>query len=284
MKKTDRFFGEVLGADENLLQLKDLNFAVRSWTEDEIKLFSLSGKMLRIVSEKIGFAPNSIVCKNIPHPDENTPKEGWILDYGILRVPFVTKLELNKLSIYKSLQNIAVSDFPGHMKNLIVRRLRQADFAGYKELERRMKVLVSSVQEYLTESVEIPLLDVIGFGEGKLSAGDSALCGLLLTGRCFSLGKRFRVNWYARLTMEVRRLFHKTDLVGKNWLCFALEGRLSQVQKKFFEAMVKDFECADEIVVNEVADDNSFNGKAFLIGVLCALNMVQDGLFKYRLS
>jgi hypothetical protein len=54
---------------------------------------------------------------------------------------------------------------------------------------------------------------------------------------------------------------------------------MTELQQHFFHAMLKDFECSDEIVVKKVAADPLINGTAFLMGVNATLDMVQAGFF-----
>jgi hypothetical protein len=284
MKEKNRFFGGVTSVDENLLSLDEANFSVRYRDEQEMLLFSLSGKMLRLSSDLNAQAPNMIVCEKLPSLNEELAEDSWAIKDGILRIPFLTKIDLNLAPKFKSVANIEIRDFPGHMRNLIAHRMRQDDFASLKKLEERVNMLADAIREHLTESAEIPLLDVISFGESKPSPGDAALCGMILTGRCFAIGQRLKVNWYNRLSIETRRLMHRTDVLGKNWLGFALEGRMTKLQNRFFSAMARDFESADEIVVKDVANDASFNGKAFLIGTHAALEMIEKNFFKSQLS
>lgn len=280
MEEKNRVLGKIFSADVNLLNFRESPFSVRHRDSSEITLFSLSGKMLRLLSKKIGDAPNSVVCEKLPDLKVELAEDGWTVEDGILRIPYLTKIELKKVKQYNPVENLEIGDFPGHMQNLIVRRMRQDDFASTKLLGERLNQLSLAIREHLTESAEIPLIEVVSFGEGTLSSGDAALCGMLLTGRCFAIGGRFKVPWHNRLSMEVRRLLHRTDNRGKNWLGFALEGSLTETQKKFFNAMAKDFECADEIVVKDIANEESFNGKAFLMGVSTALEMLKKGVFQ----
>ncbi len=279
MKEKNRFFGRILAADKNLLSLSETSFAVRRRTDDEILLFALSGRMLRLLKAGTDVAPDSIVCESLPPLNEEVSEDGWTLGDGVLRIPFMTKIELNKTELFDAQANIEILDFPGHMKGLIARRMRRADFARYKEIEDRCGLLTGALNEHLTEAVEIPLVEVVAFGEGELAMGDAALCGLLLTGRCFAIGGRFKVNWYNRLRAELRRLVHRTDARGRAWLGYALDGRMTAMQRRFFTAMAKDFECADEIVVRELAAKEDFNGRAFLVGCFAALEMIQKTLF-----
>ncbi|MFZ5952374.1 MAG: hypothetical protein ACOYXC_16860 [Candidatus Rifleibacteriota bacterium] len=278
MNEINRVFGRISGADRSLLHLND-TFALRQRSDDEISLFALNGKMLRLIKEGVDSGPDCIVCQQMPVNNENLPEDGWVLEDGVLRIPFLTKIELQKIELFDSVANIEIRDFPGHMKGMIARRLRQADFARVKPVEDRCGLLTAALNEHLTESAEIPLVEVLGFGEGSPSMGDAALCGMLLTGRCFALGRRFKLNWYNRLRVEVRRLLHRTDHRGKNWLSFALDGRMTELQRGFFTAMARDFECADEIVVKKIAGEEIFNGRAFLIGCFAALEMIQKSLY-----
>lgn len=279
MKEKNRFFGRILKADKSLLNLSENSFAIRRRSGEEILLFALNGKMLRLLAGDCDHAPDTIVCEILPDVDQEISADGWNLADGVLRIPFMTKIDLNQVELVDMTANIEIRDFPGHMKGLIARRMRQADFARYKEVEDRCALLTSALNEHLTEATEIPLVEVIAFGEGQPSQGDAALSGMLLTGRCFALGRRFNVNWYNRLRVEIRRLLHRTDFRGRNLLAHALEGRMTAIQRRFFEAMARDYECADEIQVKDLAAAEDFNGRAFLVGCFAALEMIQKSLF-----
>jgi hypothetical protein len=162
---------------------------------------------------------------------------------------------------------------------MISRLMREEKFQKFHKLQERLKNLGKSLKEPSTEAVEIPLLEVIGFGDSKLSDGDAALCGMLLAARCFAAGKRFRVNWYQRLSVELRRLKHRSNIYGQNWLDFALDGRMSESQQNFFKTMSKDFESVDEMVLSHLSENENFNGSAFLIGVSTALDMIQKQVY-----
>lgn len=280
MKETNRFFGRILNCDNNLGTWREGNFAVRLRSENEITLLSLSGKMLRLLRKGADFAPDSIVCEKLPPGTEKIAEDGWSIEDSVIRIPYFSKIDLTDVEKTDLTANIEIRDFPGHLKGMIARRLRQADFARFKLVEDRLGLLSAAINEHLTESAEIPLVEVVGFGEGHPAMGDAALCGLLLTGRCLALGKRFKVNWYSRLRAEIRRLLHRTDVYGRSWLGYALEGRMTVLQRRFFETMARDYECAGEMLVRDVAAGDDFGGRAFLLGCFVALEMVQKDLFR----
>jgi hypothetical protein len=255
------------------------SFSLRERTAERLVLFSLAGKMINIVNKDLGCGPDFIVCGQLPFLDQELPEDGWKLIDNSLCIPFLTQLKLSGARTFDSTERIAIRDFPGHMKSLIVRQIRKAKTQELNELEGRLGRLSETIQKHLIELSELPLISVVGFGSGTPSAGDAALCGLLLTARSMSLGRRFRVGWYKRLTVELKRFLHRSGLHGRNWLSYAIEGRMTELQQHFFHAMLRDFECSDEIVVKKVATDRLINGTAFLMGVNTALNMVQDGFF-----
>jgi hypothetical protein len=281
MQNKDKFFGRILGVDQHLLRLEDDNFSLRFCGEYEATLFSLTGTLVRLVNKELENAPNTIVCEKLPELSVHIiERDGWSIKDGKLVIPYLTQLDLQKARPYTSDESIVINDFPGHMKTIINRRMRQSDFAKLKPLEEKLDRLAQALNETLTESVEIPLINVVGRGEGKLRAGDAALCAMILTARCFAISPRFKIDWFNRLSVETRRLLHRTEAVGKNWLKFALDGRMTERQQKFFRAMAKDFEGADELVINEVAAEESLSGRAFVLGVHFALEMIYKKYFK----
>lgn len=281
MKEKNRFFAEVEAVDSRLLQASAAgnSYSLRERTADRLVLFSLAGNMINIVNREIGCGPDFILCSELPDLDQPLPEDGWKFAENCLKIPFLTQLKLAGARTYDSTERFAVRDFPGHMKSLINRQIRKTKNMELSELEGRLKRLSETIQKHLIELSELPLISVVGFGSGTPSSGDAALCGLLLTARNMSLGRRFRVGWYKRLTVELKRFLHRTGLHGRNWLSYAIEGRMTELQQHFFHAMLRDFECSDEIVVKKVAADRLVNGTAFLMGVNAALDMVQAGFF-----
>ena len=281
MKEKNRFFAGVEAIDAKLLQASAAGntYSLRQRTADRIVLFSLAGHMVNVVSREYGCGPDFIVCRDLPPLDQPLAEDGWALADNCLKIPFLTQLKLTGGQRFDSAERFVVRDFPGHMKSLIARQIRKAKSPELNELDGRLKRLSETIQKHLTELSEVPLISVVGFGSGNPGAGDAALCGLLLTARNMALGRRFRVGWYKRLTVELRRFLHRTGLYGQNWLKYAIEGRMTEMQQHFFHAMVRDFECSDEIVVKKMAADQLINGTAFLMGVNATLEMVQAGFF-----
>ncbi|NCB38951.1 MAG: hypothetical protein EOM80_09285 [Erysipelotrichia bacterium] len=281
MKNNNKVFAEIEAVDTQMLHCSKLNdsFYVRQRSADRIALFSLTGHMINMVTAPNTCGPNFILCKRLPPLSEVITEEGWLLDNGNLTIPFMTQINLTNCPRFNSAERFAIGDFPGHMKNLISRRIRQPDFAHLHDLDKRIKNISISIREHLTESAEIPLIKVLGFGSGEVADGDAALCGMLLTARCFVLGKRFKKGWFQRLAVEIRRMLHRASAHGKNWLRYATEGRMTENQQFLFAAMSKDFECASEAVIKKIIEDKIINGKAFLAGVNLTLEMIQDGFF-----
>ncbi len=282
MKEKNRFFAEVEAIDTRLLQASKagVSYSLRQRSAHRLVLFSLAGSMINIVSKEHGCGPDFIVCGQLPSLDESLPDDGWKLADNCLQIPYLTQLKLADGRVFDASEHIAVRDFPGHMKSLIASQLRKDKTPELSELEGRLNQLAVTIQKHLVELSEIPLLDVIGFGSGAPGPGDAALCGLLLTARSVALGKRLRVGWYKRLTVELKRFLYRSCSYGRNWLSYAIEGRMTELQQHFFHAMLKDFECSDEIVVKKMAADQILNGPAFLMGVNSALDMVQASLLK----
>ncbi|PKL49354.1 MAG: hypothetical protein CVV42_06585 [Candidatus Riflebacteria bacterium HGW-Riflebacteria-2] len=281
MKEKNRFFAEVEAVDARLLQASAAgnSYSLRQRDADRIVLFSLAGHMINIVNKELGCGPDFIMCGQLPSLDQPLAEDGWKLADNCLKIPFLTQLKLAGGRIYDSTERFAIRDFPGHMKSLIARQIRKEKTAELSELEGRLNRLSETIQKHLIELSELPLIGVIGFGSGFPACGDAALCGLLLTARNMALGRRFRVGWYKRLTVELKRFVHRTGPYGRNWLHYAIEGRMTEMQQHFFHAMLRDFECSDEIVVKKIAADRLVNGIAFLMGVNSALDMVQAGFF-----
>jgi hypothetical protein len=231
--------------------------------------------MITIVDRSCGCGPDFIQVARLPDPALPLPEDGWVLEGKQLKIPFVEQLKLAQAQCLDSVSYFAVRDFPGHMHGLINNRLRQPDYADFSMISQRLKTFATALQQHLVESVEVPLLDIIGYGKGDFAAGDAVLCGILLTARSFSLGRRIRINWFQRLSVETRRFLHRAGQIGKKWLGYALEGRMTQAQQQFFSAMTRDSECVDEIVVKRIIEDDVANGRAFLVGAGFALDLIK---------
>jgi hypothetical protein len=277
MAVKNKYFGKIIGVDALLMenQKESIAFSLRGRSKNSISLFNLDGKLLTIVDKTLKSGPDCICCESLPGLDIELPEDGWKFEEKFLKIPYVSKLDLSACLTFDSMEYSAIADFPGHMEHMITRSLRDGYSAAEIELRGRLEKLAKAIRAPLAESVEIPVLEVIGFGPGRIPIGDGALAGMLLTLRCFALGKRLKVNWHSRFAMEVRRFIHRTSSVGKNWLRYALEGRTTSMQTAFFKAMAEDFECADEIMVSRLAQDEEFSGKAFLMGAQFALEMIR---------
>lgn len=281
MENNKKQFGEVRNLDLRLLQPAQVSYAMRYRSENRIVLFSNEGQMINVVDESCGCGPNFVCLEFLPEQNQELPADGWFFAGKTMRVPFTTQLDLSKTKdVYDSLYELQINDFPGHMNSLINKFVKEAAFPQAKELKSRLDILAEAAQLRQNESTELPVIGLIGFGAGLFSEGDSALCGMLLTARFFSAGRRFNLNWLKLLAVEVRRFFHRTGPYGRNWLSYALQGRVTQSQKNFFHAMSRDYESASEIAVKHIADDRIINGSAFLVGVSAALNMIQSDSFK----
>lgn len=281
MSAKNRIFAEVEAVDLQLLQYSGVNgkYSVRLRSESRIALLSLTGRMINIVSAPHGCGPDFILCRKLPPLAQEITEDGWVFEDTSLTIPFMTRLDLAAAPTFDSDARIGIRDFPGHIRSQINRRLRQPDCDFLKELEQPLAALSRSIREHLIESAEIPVIGVAGFGPGEVAAGDAALCGMLLTTRCFSFGGRFRMSWFQRLAVEIRRYLHRSGTWGKNWLNYAIDGRMTETQQQFFNAMARDFEGAGEVMVKRIADDEMINGKAFLAGVNLSLDMIQAGVF-----
>lgn len=281
MSEKNRFFAEVEAVDKQLLHSSVVNgtYSVRMRSEHRITLLSLSGRMINLVSSPLTCGPDFILCKKLPAMNEHITEDGWIFEDTSLTIPFMTRLELSGAPPFDSDARIGIRDFPGHIKSLVSRRLRQSDCAFLKELEAPLAILARSIREHLIESAEIPVIGVTGLGTGEVAAGDAALCGMLLTTRCFSFGGRFKISWFQRLAVEVRRFLHRAGNFGRNWINYAIDGRMTETQQLFFNAMARDFEGAGEVLVKRLADEDMINGLAFLAGVNMTLEMIQSGVF-----
>ncbi|MDD3002181.1 MAG: hypothetical protein PHF29_10540 [Candidatus Riflebacteria bacterium] len=278
MNKT---FGDVMSVDKYLLHNSGCEgvFVIRGRSKNKIMLLDLNGQIINLVAAPYGCGPNFIQVRSLPPEDVPLPEDGWVFEKGVLTVPDVIQLNLNSAQKFDSNAYIALKNFPGHMKNVIGRRLRQPDCAFLGELKEPLKNLSLSIKEHRLENVDLPVIDVTGHGNRSFPAGDAALCGMLLTARCFALGGRFKEVWAQRLTIEVRRFLHRASNIGRNWLEYAISGRMTELQQKFFKEMIRDIENIDESFVQIVSEDELINGRAFLAGVEVTLELIKNGFF-----
>jgi len=268
-----RGFGECVGFDPRLRDNPGdwERLMLRHRDERSITLFSTWGRLLTIIPADAGFGPDHLSTERIPPPDQPLSPDGWLLHEEGLQLPDGSLLALSDARPVSSECLVPIRDFPGHMR----RALQRSGRSVAAEAEEHLGGVAKAVQQHLTEVVEVPLLGLIGFGGGPelLPAGDAALCGMLLTGRAFLLGKRLRADWVNRLAMEIRRFFHRTTRVSAAWLRFAMEGRITQVQERFFTAMARDFEGTVELACGTLLEADPRNGPSFLAGVRTALDM-----------
>ncbi len=281
-EKNGRYVAEIEAVDSSLLKglMGSLALAVRSRSERRIVLASLSGRMISLVNSRENCAPDCIKLKKLPDISIDLAEDGWKLEDNFLKIPYLIQLNLAAAPRFDSSTQFPIYDFPGHMQNALHSRLRQKDFLSFYPLESSLRVLSVSLKQHLVESIEKPILEVLGHGADEFAAGDAALCGMLLTARCFSLGGRIRITWFHRLAVEIRRFLHRASPMGKNWLSYAFDGRMTELQQHFFNAMARDYECADELVVKKIVNDEFINGKAFLTGVGMALDLIKSSLIK----
>ncbi len=280
MVEKNKFFVEVEAVDVQLLRssFDREAFSLRFRSENRIVIISLSGRMINLVSSEYGCGPDFIKCRRLPDFSQAIAEDGWALEDNCLKIPFLTQIKLTNCPRFDSVGKFSVRDFPGHMQGLVHNRIRQNDFSEFNSLSGRLKMLSTAIQQHETESAEEPILGVLGLGAEEVAAGDAALCGMLLTARCISLGRRLKINWFQRLSVEIRRMLHRAGPYGRNWLSYALDGRMTESQQRFFNAMSRDYESSGQIVVRKLSEDELFNGKAFMLGAGLTLDMVKAGL------
>lgn len=278
MESSHELFGKILSIDTHLANLKGRvdGLCLRGREINKISLFTPAGKIISMVPQSVGNGPDFIVCEKLPDASAVLPEDDWSIYNNQLRIPGVPELPLDKAKEYDSFEKSEVRDFPGHMEGMITSRLRLNRTDEEIELQIRLNSLAKELRQYEIESVEVPIINLLAFGESKPSEGDTAICAMLLTARCFIAGKRFKVTWLNRFAMETRRFLHRTNTFGKNSIDHALEGRTTSDQQDFFKAMSEDFEAKDELVVKTIEKSTIFNGRAFLMGVATALEMVRE--------
>lgn len=278
MESKHELFGKILSIDTHLANLKGRvdGLCIRGREISKISLFTPAGKIISMVPQSVGNGPDFIVCEKLPDATTSLPADDWSICDKQLRMPGLPALSLSQAKKFDSLEKSEVRDFPGHMEGMITSRLRLNRTEEEIELQVRLNRLAKELKQYEIESVEVPIINLLAFGESKPSAGDIAICAMLLTARCFVAGKRFKVTWFNRFAMETRRFLHRSNAFGKNWIDYALEGRTTSSQQDFFKAMSADFEAKDELVIKAIEKTTIYSGRAFLMGVSTALEMIRE--------
>jgi hypothetical protein len=276
MKKRamDNLFGNVLSYDPRLLDssLSGEALVLRERHEDLFSFFTKTGRMLSIAHGKHGRAPDRIIVDRFPLASLVLDHDGWSFQKGTLYYHRQKVLVLASKSAAGNCAGITpVVDFPGHLRSHLSRFSRQTS----DDVRQRGEQLAEALKQPLTEAVEGPLLRLLGFGGGQIPLGDAVLKGFLLTGNAFLFGRRIRVDWLQRLKVEVRRFLQRTTPFSSAQLQFALEGRVSELEDRFFSAMAKDLESLGETVCHEIHASPLYPGTAFLFGVQTALDMVR---------
>lgn len=277
----NNIFGDVLSVDKHLLQSSETegNYFVREAQGNKILLSKPEGQVIFLVAAPYGCGPNCVQFQKIDANDKNLPIEGWRLKNGVLGALDRSGIDLYGAKMFESGAFIGLKDFPGHMKNAITRRLRQEDCDFLSGLKEPLKDLSYAIKEHKLEGIENPLIEVTKHGDWEFSAGDAAVCGMLLTARCFALGGRFKEVWAQRFAIEVRRYLHRSNFLGRSWIEFAIAGRMTELQQKFFREMVRDNDKVCESLVKIISEDDFTNGKAFLAGVETTLELIRAGFF-----
>ena len=299
MTTKEPLWGKSPGADPLLLDnqksLERLSLAETQ--KDFLYLYSPSGRLITIANYSKGRGPDRILVSKNPselfeekEEIDSLTKEGnpigktktsrklAALTWGIKRKSLFhgDKLLLSLEDAPKTSSDAlpGVSDYPGHMRNIFARLTRTVDL----ELKKRVLNLSTALKSTFAEAVEIPLIEIIGFGKGKVPAGDAALCGILLTGKAFSKGIRMRVDWVSRLSIELRRFTSRTSKRAAAFLRYAVDGRTTLAQERLLEAMIRDFEALGDVAAREVMDSPDFPGTAFLVGSLFALDIIRQDM------
>ncbi|MFZ2959217.1 MAG: hypothetical protein WA705_20210 [Candidatus Ozemobacteraceae bacterium] len=273
-------FGLAVGYDPRLLEdvLSRRSLSLRGRNGGVIMLLSSTGRALFVTEASRGPGPDRLLVERLPEPEVVLPIDDWSFGPEGLRLPDGSMLTLIGARETPSEALTGVRDFPGHLR----RALRRFALPVSDGLRARLVLLAAALKQPLAESVEGPILRVIGFEPeaGLLPGGDEALRGMLLTGRCFLLGKRLRTDWFGRLAMEIRRFQHRTTRLAAVHLRYAAEGRVTLEQAHFFSTMALDFEGAVEAATETLRKGEPGSGGAcFLTGVGIVLDMVGAEIF-----
>lgn len=273
---------EVISTDSYILQSSQYDglYSVKNRSEHRIILTSLNGQMLTIVDESVNNGPGYIRCKKLPEINESIPLDSWMLNRSFLSIPGFSEIDLKLSETFDSNAIIQIRDFPGRMKRVISQRLKKDDCAFLRPLDEAFRNLAKAICERDFESAEIPVTKITGYGYWDFAAGDAALCGMILTARCFALGGRFGPRWIPRLSVEIRRFLCRAGTYGRYWIKYAISGRMTEKQQQFFKSLAGDGNRATEEVVENMCLNDEVNGIAFLAGVSVILDMIQDGFFK----
>lgn len=272
---------EVISTDSIILQSSQYDglYSVKNRNEHRIQLTSLKGQLLTVVDETINNGPGYIRCKTLPPMTKEIPLDSWQIKNSFLYMPGYNEIDLKASEPFESNDIIQIRDFPGRMKRVISQRLKKDDCVFLIPLNEALNSLAKAICERDFERAEIPATKVVGYGYWEFAAGDAALCGMLLTSRCFALGGRFGPSWIPRLSVEIRRFMCRAGTYGRYWINYAVSGRMTEKQQEFFRSLAGDGRHAPEEAVELMAKNDEVNGLAFLAGVNIILEMIQEGFF-----
>lgn len=274
-------FGTVKGYDALLVEQPDnlATLALRDLSPDALLLVAASGRLVAVMKAAAGRGPDRILVETLPaeppRPVLKDRRKGkplpdtWSLKDRKLFFQSREILDFSKAPAHSSAVLAEITDFPGHTRTIAARLLKPE-----RELKTRLDEVTKSLRVPLAEAVEGPLLNLIGYGNGRFPGGDAALCGLLLTGKAFVKGRRTRGDWQSRLGVEIRRFLHRTSLLAAANLRFALEGRTTHLQERLFEALAKDYETTSEAAFEAILGASDVPGPEFLHGVSAALELI----------
>ncbi len=241
-----------------------------------LTLVSPAGRVVFICRSDVQRGPNRILVETIPHIAVPLQIDDWGLEGGILKTPWKEDIPLGDVPRLASDRLCPLQDFPGHMKSALSRLLRTLD----PEVGRLLQDLAAALCQHQFEAIEAPVVRLVGFGPGSHPVGDACICGMLLTARAFSLGKRFEVKWLGRLSMEVKRFLHRTSVFSAASIRFAMEGRTTLAEEGFFESMQRDFEGAVQFAIEKILSEEGDQGIGFLAGVRTSVGLIQDWVFQ----
>ncbi len=269
-------FGKIYSLDLLLKPAADVprKLSLRGRGTAELYFMTNEQQLVTIAPYSWGRGPNRILVERLPEAGDMLIAEGWRLSDRDFTFPTGEVQPFDKSRWHLSALLEPVKEFPGHLRNALGRLQKRFS----PELDTRLQNLAQSLKTPLAESVELPLLQVIGFGGGNHPDGDAALCGMLLTARAISLGKRLKVHWLPRLVPETRRFLHRTPKISACLIRFALEGRITERQERFFTAMGRDYESSVEAALAQLLEGPEQGSLAYLNGVKTALEMIRQDM------
>ncbi len=239
---------------------------------------SPQGQFLILAMPKHGCAPGVINILSLPDLSSQPfvslelSIENYISIQGITQ-----KIDFSASEKFDGAISFVLTDFPGHIK---------------KDISRFLDNNMNAVQQKTAEALAKFACEALSFSKNRQEhrssdsssllnlLNPSVLTGLLLTSQAFAHADSSLVNLARRIAMETRLFLKYAEKSGKYFLSIALSGQMSEIHQEFFQKMKKDNTVDINDFLEKSLKNPFFGGIDFLMGVLSALNLIEEYIFK----